>query len=255
VGEYPEPALRLRFPAADARAFGDLFARRGKGLYRAVEPNVLTDGKAGKEAIRAALRAVAAKAEAQDVLVVTLSGHGVLNGQRYYFLPGDYARGGLTQDEAVRRHGLPDDELAELVKATKRVLVLDTCNSGGAERLFAMKGKSPDDLRGVIDRLNRNHGVAVIAAAPAGEQAREVDELGHGVLSYALLSGMRAVDHGPLRDDGLSPGAGGSVADVQEWFTHAEGRARRLMKKYYNLEQDLRLQLPETGYPILPVRD
>jgi hypothetical protein len=258
VSEYPDTALHLDFAARDAVVFADLFARRGPKLFRSVERSALTDKDATREQIREAFHRVAGTAEGQDVLVVLFAGHGAMNGKRYYFLPSDYRRGDRTQDEAIREQGLSADEIADLimrVKATKRVLILDTCNAGGAEALFALRGRDEDPLRGEVERLNRTHGLAIIAAAPVGEEAKEPRELGHGILSYCLLAGLRSVKGGPLVDDLLTPGSGEGVADVTEWLTYAAGRSRRLMKKYYGRDQDSRHELPPMGFPILPIQD
>ena len=55
------------------------------------------------------------------------------------------------------------------------------------------RARDPFAFRGAIERLVRAQGVCTIAAAPAGAEAQEVDELRHGVLTYALLAGLGGV--------------------------------------------------------------
>lgn len=260
VSKYPDDALGLRYAAKDAAAVHDLFARRGKQLYAAVEATLLTDDKATRAGIRAAFKAVAERAKPQDVVVVFAAGHGTMVGQRYYLLPADFTRQpGQPTEDAVRKHGIPDDELADLltaVPALKRVLILDTCNAGGAAALFAMRGRDADGLRGATERMNRAAGVFVLAAAPANAAAQEPAELGHGVLTYCLLAGLRATTAGPLKDDrGAEPAGADPVAGVSALFEYAGGQVPRLMRRYYGREQDVQVNQNGTSFPLLPLRD
>src|SRR5262249_37594499 len=160
------------------------------------------------------------------------AGHGTLVGQRYYYLPADFRTDkDKPGEEAIRELGLPDDELAELiwaVPALKRVLILDTCNAGGAAALFSLRGRSVDALRGVTDRMNRATGVFMLAAAPANAEAKEPEELGHGLLTYTLLAGLRATSTGPLKDEGVASAGREPVADVLSWLSFASGNVPRL---------------------------
>jgi uncharacterized caspase-like protein len=236
----------------------NLFQRRGKALYAAVHATTLLDGKATRAAIRAALEEIAAKARPQDTLVVFLAGHGTMVGQRYYFIPHEFQRSegkGLEQD--VRTQGLAADVLGDYlaaVPALKRLLVLDTCASGGAVGL-TRTARSPFAFRGAIERLSRAQGVFTLAAAAASEEAQEVKELGHGVLTYALLAGLRATDGGPLEGQSVRPDSADQVASVLEWFNFASGQVPRLMKRYFGHEQDVQMSSQGSSFPVLPVED
>ena len=137
------------------------------------------------------------------------------------------------------------------VPVLKRVLVLDTCGSGGAVGL-GRRGKDPFAFRGAIERLARAQGLYTIAAAPAGEQAQEVDELKHGILSYALLAALGAVDTGPLTGKPVTPRGADRVADIQEWFGYAGERVPDLMKRYFGREQPAEYRVGGL-MPFLPV--
>jgi WD40 repeat protein len=234
VNRYKQEAMNLKFAAADARAIADLFDRRGKGsLYANVHPITLLNEKATRAGIRKELEAIARQARAQDTLVVFIAGHGCTLGQRYYFIPHEFSRSeGRTLEDDVRKQGVPGDELADhlgAVPALKRVLVLDTCQSGGALALNRT-GRDPFALRGAVERLSRAQGVFTIAAASAGEEAKEAQELGHGVLSYALLAGLKGVEGGPLDGQSIKPTNPERVADVLEWFSFASGQVPRLTR-------------------------
>jgi hypothetical protein len=258
AGRYAEPALDLRFAAADAHALADLFRRRGAALYREVHVVELVDDAASRQAIRSALVEIGRRAGPQDTLVVSLAGHGTMIGQRYYFLPHEFHRqAGSDLESEIRAQGIPADTLADwlgAVPALKRVLVLDTCQSGGAVRL-GRSGRSPFELRGAIERLGRSQGVFTIAAAATGEEAQEVADLGHGLLTYTLLAGLDAVDRGPLAGQPIRPNSVERVADVLEWFSFASGQVPRLARRYFGHEQDVETSVQGSSFPILPLEE
>lgn len=258
VSEYADAGISLKFAATDARKLGDVFERRGKQIYAKANVTYLLDGKATRAGIREALEEIAKKAQPRDTFILTVSGHGTTLGQRYYFLPHEFDGGKFpTTEENVKKQGIPIDELGELLRqvpALKKVLILDTCGSGGATGLL-QKGRNPFAFRGEIERLNRAEGVFTIAACAAGEEAQEPKELGHGVLSYALLAGLRAVDKGPLENKGVDTANPKQVVDVLEWFSFAAGQTPGLMKKYFGREQDIHTSGSGTSFPLLPARD
>ena len=76
------------------------------------------------------------------------------------------------------------------IRANKKLLLLDSCQSGAATRgdvLLAMRGAAEVDA---IKRLARAEGLAILSASTAREYAYEVESLGHGLFTYALLRGL-----------------------------------------------------------------
>jgi hypothetical protein len=175
-----------------------------------------------------------------------------------YFIPHELRRrDGLSLEEDVREQGLPADVLGDYlaaVPALKRILILDTCASGGAVGL-TRAGRNPFAFRGVIEKLGRSQGVFTLAAAAATEEAQEVKELGHGVLSYTLLAGLGAVQQGPLKEQVIRPDNPERVASVLEWFNFASGQVPRLSKRYLGREQDVQMSSQGQSFPVLPVED
>ena len=255
VNRYADANLNLRFAARDAEAFAELFRRRGSGLYDAVKITTLLDDKATKAAIHAELKKVAAETKPQDTLIVFLAGHGTMVGQRYYFVPHELRRNADLLEDDIRSQGIPADELSDdlgTAKALKRMLIFDTCASGGALAL-ATKGRSGFALRGAIERLSRTQGIFTIAAASASEEAQEAKQLGHGVLSYALLAGLKAVNGGPLDGQSIRPTNPEGVVDVLEWFSFAAGQVPRLTEKLYGAAQDVQTSAQGASFPVLPL--
>jgi uncharacterized caspase-like protein len=136
----------------------------------------------------------------------------------------------------------------------KRVLILDTCSSGGALGIVNT-GRSGFALRGAVERLSRTQGIFTIAAASASAEAQESKALGHGVLSYALLAGLNAVEGGPLEAQHVRPIDPQGVADVTEWFSFAAGQVPRLTQSLYGAAQDVQTSGQGSSFPVLPVED
>lgn len=257
VNRYAQEAMNLRFAREDAQAVAELFRRRGGLHYRHVNCLEILDEQATRANILETLDNAARKARPQDVLGVYLAGHGVVVGQRYYFIPHEFRRAADATEDDIRQQGLAADVLAEAVAripALNRFLILDTCASGAALGL-GRRGRDPFAFRGAMDKLGQRQGLFTIAAAAAGEEAQEINELGHGVLTYALLSGMRAVPSGPLVGRTLQSSDPNGLADVLEWFSFASGQVPRLTKRYLGREQDVQVGGQGTSFPVLPITE
>jgi uncharacterized caspase-like protein len=231
-----------------------LFGQRGKALYQEVHIKTLLDQEATKAGIKATLAELASQTQSQDTLIVYLAGHGTTLGERYYFVPHEFRSHAQSLEEDVRTQGLPGDVLSEWIgaaKAIRRILIYDTCASGAALGLHG--GRSGVALRGAVERLARAQGIFTIAACSATEEAMEREELGHGLLCYALLAGLKGVDHGPLREQWVHPSGPDQVVDVMEWFTYASNQVPRLMEKYYGTAQDVPVYMRGTSFPVLPL--
>jgi hypothetical protein len=259
VSKYSTANLNLKFAARDAKALADLFRKRSSALYANAHVIELPDEQATRKGIEGALEKMAKEARPQDTLLVFLAGHGAVVGQRYYFLPHDFqAQPGERLDDAVRKQGLPADVLGDFLlrgQALKRLLILDTCASGGAVDLFQVAARNPFVFRGEIERLSRSSGLHVLAASAATEEAKEVKDLGHGVLTYALLAGLAAADGGPLERKPIQPGSPDGVVDVLEWFSYAAGQVPRLTKTYCGAEQNVHTSGKGQSFPVLPIRE
>ncbi len=252
---YEDASLRLRFARQDAEELAGLFRDRGRALYEQVHVSLLLDKQVTSDGIREALTNFAETARPQDTLLVFLAGHGTTVGQRYFYIPQSFSRQSGSLDTDVKQQSVAADVLGDwmaTVPCLKRMLILDTCASGGAVPLVKTS-RSPFALRGVIERLNRNQGVFTIAASAATSEAQEVEELGHGVLTYTLLAGLGAVDTGPLEGKLLETNNANRVASVMEWFGYADSQVPRLMKKYFGQAQDIQFGGSGTSFPVLPL--
>jgi hypothetical protein len=257
VNQYHQETMNLRFAARDAEQIADLFRERGPALYGADKVHVgrLLDERATKENIKAALRKVANLAKPQDALVLFLAGHGTMVGSRFYFIPHEFTSKSARLEDDIRQQGLPGDELDDLVSAVpalKRVVIYDTCQSGGAV-LTSRSARDPFQFQKALETMSRSQGSFILAAASAGEEAQEVPELGHGVLTYTLLAALGAVDSGPLKRRPLSTSEDQSLLRVRRWFGFAQDEVPTLTKAYFGKEQFVRYAGEGADFPLLPL--
>jgi len=210
VSQYEDPAFDLDFARPDAEAIAGFFEK--DKLFSRVDSIKLYDQAASKSAIEDALRKLGEQTHSDDLIVIYMAGHGVNLGEQFYFLPHDMRRE-TDDDAAIRKYGIPASDLADALmnaKALKEVLILDTCESEGALPLLAKaityraRGVSTAEEK-AVKMLARSYGVYLIAASTTQQEAFEVPELGHGVLTSALLSGLgeKGEPKAPMVNEGI----------------------------------------------------
>jgi WD40 repeat protein/uncharacterized caspase-like protein len=247
VSAYKEKRLNLRFAADDAEAVAQAMEKGAKRLFGAdkVHVSVLSSsGKAGttpatKDNVRKAFEA-ARGAKPGDVLVVFLAGHGVAPGgdrDLYCYLTqdaesltaADYARGGKGEKACVN-----SDELVEWVKqvpALKQVMMLDTCASGAAAGGVALPLAQRRDVSSgqvrAVGGITERTGFHVLMGCAADKVSYEASQFEHGLLTYALLEGMRG------------PGVADDVLQAEKLFRYASGRVPQLAQGIGGIQEPL----------------
>jgi WD40 repeat protein/tetratricopeptide (TPR) repeat protein len=201
------------------------------------------DRKPTKHNITAALREIADKAQAGDVFVVYLAGHGVSYGGQdgdYYFLTSDASTGDL-KDTAIREAtALSSDELANLVikiPALKQVMILDTCASGRLiEKLTASRSVDSSTVR-AWDRMKDRAGLWILAGSAADASSYESSRYGQGVLTYSLLQGMKQDWEKALRKDDKSNYP--EFVDVSQLFQYSSDEVPLLAEGIGGIQRPL----------------
>ncbi len=197
---------------------------------------------------------MAQQANPQDTLVLFLAGHGTTLGQRYYFIPHEFKARADSLEDDIRSQALAGDALGDLmsrVPALKRVIIFDTCQSSSVLPVQRTV-RDPFAFRGALERLSRAQGCFTIAATAATSQAHEVDQLGHGLLTYALLAGVGAVKQGPLTGQ-TAADAGQRTVEVRDWFSFAQEKVPLLTRLYLGEEQFVGFSGQGQSFPVLPL--
>jgi hypothetical protein len=243
VNTYSNTQYNLKYAVADATTFGEEVRRAQQRIanYEHIEVAPLLDEQATKVNILSALKRLAGTQEAlpadapaaleklkatqpEDAVFIYFAGHGTAQGQRFYLLPHDlgYAGERTKLDAAglqiILEHGISDEELERAVEgidADKFLMVIDACNSGQALEAEEQR-RGPMNSKGLA-QLAYEKGMYILTAAQSYQAAQEASQLGHGLLTYALV------------EEGLKQAAADSDPKdgevwVREWFDYASTR-------------------------------
>jgi uncharacterized caspase-like protein len=202
VGRYESAAIpRLRYAVADAEAIYQTLT--GPAGFKRDNVLLLTDRSERKPTLRNIKWALGTflgrSAQKDDTVLIFFAGHGApevdprgleRDGLAKYLIPND------ADPEDLYSTALPMDELQTIfgrIEAERVVAFLDACYSGAAGgRTFASKktrAGAVDDL--FLERLTRSRGRAIITASRPAEVSIELPELGHGIFTYYLVTGLK----------------------------------------------------------------
>lgn len=250
VSDYKGDELDLKYAAKDATDISGAIGSTAKKLLN-------TDGKdhvfmynlttnkeryqlPEKKAIQKLLEDIGKKTTANDVLLIFFAGHGVMAGEaekkQFYFLTADAST--LSSTDAVKEVGISTSELTDWInpqniKAQKRILIFDACNSGQAIKDFVKLGndnqnfvaaRNDDKSQQVkaIDKLNEKSGLFILSASASDQSAYEMGRYSQGLLTYSLL---KAIKQQPdILEDG-------KYLDISRWFNAAEKTVTEISKE------------------------
>lgn len=177
-----------------------------------------------KNGIKKIFEEIGKKATSNDILLIFFAGHGVMAGtadkKQFYFLTADATN--LSVTDAVKDVGISTNELIEWIKpqnikAQKRVLILDACNSGQAindiaGKDFTVRNDDRSQQVKAIDKLNEKSGLFILSASASNQSAYEIGRYSQGLLTYALLKAIKQ------QPDIL---VDGKFLDLGRWFQSA----------------------------------
>jgi WD40 repeat protein len=200
INRCEDSRYTLRYARPDAEAIAGFFQNhRSERLFSDARVVRRVDRDATHAGIQQALSQVAGQARPEDVVLIYLAGHGTVLGEQFYFLSEEMrSEMGADDETAVRRYGMPASEIGDALraaKAQKHILVIDACQAGGAlpqiAKLMLTRGlRESEQMDRATQMLARAAGTDLIAAATEQQYAVEVPELGHGLLTSALLTGL-----------------------------------------------------------------
>jgi uncharacterized caspase-like protein len=179
ISTYQEPALKLQYATADARAVADAFKKHSCGagrFFREAKGEPILDYQANREGLLQALTLARKAARPNDLAVVFFAGHGVKLDKEYYLLT---VESDMTN---LPRTAVSGTELRKALAdfPCQVLLMLDACHSAAGAKAFR---PATDDLtRSLTDD---DVGVAVLCAAMGHEKAAE--KAGNGLFTRALL--------------------------------------------------------------------
>ena len=249
LNEYANPQYNLKYAVADAQSFGDEVRTRQTqvGGFERVEVVPLLNENATKANILLALKRLAGaveppslkagfldrvkRAEPEDTVIIYFAGHGTAQAQRFYLIPHDLGYSGdrtkLNEQglQSILSHSISDIELEEAVEgvdAGHLLMVIDACNSGQALEAEE-KRRGPMNSKGLA-QLAYEKGMYILTAAQSYQAALEAAQLGHGLLTYALVEeGLKTAVADIEPKDGL--------LSAREWLDFATERVPQMQEE------------------------
>ncbi|MCB9291706.1 MAG: DNA/RNA non-specific endonuclease [Lewinellaceae bacterium] len=244
---YDNPNLSLHYPDQDAAYLEEAITLVGKHLFEDKKKNLTdkvhskllttqrpgTDTFSSKENIKNAFAAIAKAAKAQDVTFIYFSGHGANfdDGEKaqFYYLTHEITSDDLSDSGVREKATISSDELSEwanAIPARKQVMVFDTCYSG--KLLDSLKSKNATDATRdrAMERMKDRTGTFLLTGSAADKVSYEASNYGQGLLTYALLMGMRGA--------ALSKGANQAEnsVDIMRLFLYSVDEVERLSKEF-----------------------
>lgn len=213
--EYDRSDLNLQYAAKDA---GDVLKAISKAGGRECKTLLLINKEVGPEALEK-IKTFVADSKESDEVILFCAGHGLLDEHL------DYVYAGHQIDpEHPGQTGIHLDALLESIgtgKSLKRLVLMDTCQSGSVGEKEEMKLASasrelPHGVRAVKSRAmkvvgvspmtggdqqrfieemfllpGQHRGINIIGASGGAEYAMESDKWNNGVFTSALIEGLR----------------------------------------------------------------
>jgi hypothetical protein len=258
TADYAGDQLNLTFADLDAAYFSQALRAAAPKIYDKVEVVLLnTDAEsADRQGISDKLSiqksftdlhpvegADIAKVQAQDVLVVYFSGHGLNYGtaenSQFYYLTKDIASENLSDPEIRNNYAISSAELTEWIKkipARKQVMVIDACNSGKVVEDFAASSRDLNSAQiRALDRMKDRTGMFILTGSAADKVSYEAGQYGQGLLTFSLLQGMSGL---ALTSD--------KRVDVMTLFQHARDEVPGLARGINGIQTPM-LAFPASG--------
>jgi uncharacterized caspase-like protein len=266
VNEYANPQYNLKYAVADAQSFAEEVRRRQMqiGQLERVEVVPLLNERATKANILAALQQLSGipgppslkatdpafsglkRAQPEDKVIIYFAGHGTAQAQRFYLIPHDL---GYTGDrtklneqglQKILASSISDIELEQAVEgldAAHLLLIIDACNSGQALEAEE-KRRGPMNSKGLA-QLAYEKGMYILTAAQSYQAALEAAQLGHGLLTYALVEeGLKTAVADSEPQDGL--------LSAREWLNFATERVPQMQEAKMKQSRGVGVQIAFT---------
>ncbi|HEX7312605.1 MAG TPA: caspase family protein [Pyrinomonadaceae bacterium] len=152
--------------------------------------DLLSNREVGPEALRAIPNSDKLRAAGpDDLVIISMSSHGFTDAKGVFYLVPYDIKGGApgVESDALKSRSISSDELSAWLRdvdAGDLSMILDSCNSG------AVVGKGnekfgPMGSRG-LGQLAYDKGMRILVSSQWNERSFELNELRHGVLTYAL---------------------------------------------------------------------
>ncbi len=244
INEYQNPAFQLKYPVADAELFSTTLQKTASTLYQKTNiRKLITQEETSRESI---LRELVTyhTLNPEDVFVFYVASHGTVDDGEYFLITSNV---GSTRTEKLKTDAISQTVLKEVIAnipATKKLIVLDTCNAGALgdalQVALLTRGMSED---AAIKILSRAVGVTILSASTSVQEALEGYNQ-HGLFTYVLSEGLQG-----RADKGNS-----GYVKTTDLADYVDNEVPAIAEKTFNRAQYPTISISGQGFPIGKVR-
>jgi len=237
VQDYKDDELDLQFTSKDATDLSKVVEQSAIELFgeERVHVSILISGVVNRDPskynIEKELHRIGNLTKPEDVVLVFFAGHGVMDEKtknKFEFL--------CSGSTSEVYEGISTEQLMEWMsptgvnnmKAQKRVLVFDACNSGKINEEILAYARDGEDIRKTSERMKQleelkdKSGLFILSASASNQSAFELEQLSQGLLTYCLLKTLK---QGDVTDDER-------FLNVSKWFNETEDLLSEIITKY-----------------------
>jgi len=237
VQDYADNELDLQFTSKDATDLSKVVEQSAIELFgeERAHVSILISGLANRDPskynIEKELHRIGNLTKPEDIVMVFFAGHGVMDEKtknKFEFL--------CSGSTSEVYEGISTEQLMEWMsptgvnnmKAQKRVLVFDACNSGKINEEILAYARDGEDIRKTSERMKQleelkdKSGLFILSASASNQSAFELDQLSQGLLTYCLLKTLK---EGDVTDEER-------FLNVNKWFNETEDLLSEIITKY-----------------------
>lgn len=206
VDEHKNPNFNLKYAVTDAEAVGEKIKIGSEKIFTNTTIKYLLNSEATRKNIEENLNYFNDIVKPEDVFIFYFAGHGTMNLDsvpEFYMIPHDVTRVFGTSSD-LEEKGLSGNDLknfSENLKAQKQLFIIDACHSGALIDILSTRGFEKEKA---IAQLARSTGTFWLVASETEQYALELNTLGHGLFTYAVLQGMAGNADGKNNDQKIT---------------------------------------------------
>jgi len=245
IQDFKNPRLKLSYSIADAKLFADTLRKLAPALYAKVDLKLLTTPEeTSRENITKVMQGLRGTVGPEDLFVFFVASHGTAEEGDYFLITSNV---GSLSTERLKSDALSQVDLKELmanISATKKLIVIDTCNAGalGDALQVAFLTRGMNDAT-AMKILSRAVGSTVLSASTSQQQALEGYQ-GHGLFTYVVAEGLA----------GKADADKDGFVSTLELAAYVDDRVPQLAEEIFKHAQYPIVSPSGQGFPLVKVR-
>ncbi len=240
INEFKNPKLHLQYAVPDADLFGVTLAKGASDLFGTIDVvRLTTPAQTTSENIANELMKMQ-RINPEDMFILFVASHGTVDDGEYYLITSNV---GSTSTAKLKTDALSQNRIKDLIAnipATKKVIVLDTCNAGQMGNVIQVamltRGMSEDTAFKI---LSRAVGSTILSSSTSTQEALEGYQ-GHGLFTWVLAEGMKG-----KADKGQT-----GFIKTTDLVDYVEGEVPDIAERHFKRKQYPTTAVSGQGFPI-----